>query len=170
MRSGTDKLIETGLFEGFDIRRIIISRTILPIHHDHVFRNVADQIGMMQRDIAPEHQAAVVWLKNFPDSIEVFEVNRADPFCLRFRLALTFAEFERFVGADVKELTREEFVQLVVPIRDELVTARLLGREDIAIGRLCEIGIPLKPQGFVQMAEGLLFGDQLNVIPASICH
>ena len=36
--------------------------------------------------------------------------------------------------------------------------------------RLCEIGIPLKPQGFVQMAEGLLFGDQLNVIPASICH
>ena len=62
---------------------------------------------MMQCDVAPKHQLAIVWLQQIANAIEMFEVNRADAFRLGFGLALPFAELERFILADVKELARE---------------------------------------------------------------
>ena len=44
----------------------------------------------------------------------MFEVNRANSFRLRLRFALAFAQFERFILTDVKELSGKKFVQLLI--------------------------------------------------------
>src|SRR5205085_6450892 len=103
---------------GFDRRPKIIARTVLPVHHDQVLWNVSDEIGMMQRDVAPEHQLPVVRLKLFANTIEMFKVNRTDTLRLSFRAALPFTKLKCLVLADVEKLSGEKFIQLFVPIGD----------------------------------------------------
>ena len=98
--------------------REIILRAVLPVHHDHVLGNVADQIGMMKRNVSPEHQPAIVRLQQIANAIEMFKVNRTDSFSLRFDFALSFAKFEGLVFTDVKKLAGKQFVELLIPIRD----------------------------------------------------
>ena len=71
---------------------------------------------MVQRDVAPEHQAAVVRLQHFTHAIEMFEVDRAHAARFRGLAALPFTELKGFVGADVKKFAGEQFIQLAIPV------------------------------------------------------
>ena len=62
---------------------------------------------MMQRDVAPKHELAIVRLEQIANAIQMFEVNRANSLRLRFGLALPFPELERFIFADMKKLSGE---------------------------------------------------------------
>src|SRR5262249_16083300 len=61
--AGTHKLIKAGVLEWLDERQVVVARGVLPVHHDHVFRNIANQIRMMKRDVTPEHQTPVIGLQ-----------------------------------------------------------------------------------------------------------
>jgi len=52
-----------GTFEGLDTLREIILGRVVPVHHDHLFWDLADQIRMIKRDVASEHEPAVVGLQ-----------------------------------------------------------------------------------------------------------
>ena len=73
---------------------------------------------MVQRDVAPEHQLSVVRFQQIANAIQMLKINRTHALRLRLCAALTFPQLERFVGANVKELSGKEFVQLLVPIGD----------------------------------------------------
>jgi hypothetical protein len=69
----------------------------------------------------------------------MFEINSTHAFGLRLFSALTLTKLERLIFTDVKELSGEKLVQLFVPVRDQLVRARLLRRQHISIRRLGKI-------------------------------
>src|SRR6266516_867110 len=94
----------------------------------------------------------------------MFEINRANSFRLRCDLALSFAELESFIFTNVKKLTRKQFVQFPIPIRDQLVASVLLRRQHVAIRRLSEFRILLQTQSLMKMAKRLLLRNQLNMI------
>ena len=52
---------------------------------------------MMQRNVAPEHEAPVIRLQDFAYTIEVFEINCADTFGLSLDFALAFTKLECFI-------------------------------------------------------------------------
>jgi hypothetical protein len=81
---------------------------------------------MIERDVAPEHQAAIVRLQNFAHAPEVFEIDRADAARFHLFAALPLAEFKRLVCADVKKFSGEQLVEFFVPIGDEPERAFLL--------------------------------------------
>src|SRR5437868_1221439 len=123
---------------------------------------------MAQRDVSPEHQLPLVWIKDFTHTPEMFEIDRAYTFRFHNLAALSFAKLERFVCADVKESSGEEFVQFTIPVSDELVCSLLLRREHVAVGRLGKLGVLFNLERVVQVAEGLLFRDEFDVIAARV--
>jgi hypothetical protein len=62
---------------------------------------------MVERNVSPKHQPAIVGLEQIANAIQMLEVNCADSFRLRCFSALPFAELECFIFADVKELAGE---------------------------------------------------------------
>src|SRR5262245_8696497 len=123
---------------------------------------------MIQRVVAPEHQLTVVRLQKITYAIEMLKINCADATSSCCPATLSFTQLESFIFADVKELSRKKLVQLAVPIRDQLVSTFLLRREDVAIGSFCQRIVLLQLQRLVEMAERLLFGNDLDVVRASI--
>ena len=71
---------------------VIIPRAVLPVHDNHVFGNIADQIGMVERYVSPKHQASIVWLQQIAHAIKMLEVNRPDSLCFRCFPALPLAQ------------------------------------------------------------------------------
>ena len=109
-----------------------------------VFGDAADQFRVIQRDVAPEHQAAVVRLQNFAHAPEVFEIDRAHAARFHLFAALPLAEFKRLVSTDVKKFSREQLVYLFVPIGDEPERAFLLRREHVAVRHFGEFVVRLE--------------------------
>ena len=62
-----------------------------------------EQFGILDRDIAPEHELLVIRLHDLEDLLQVFEINAAKALLGGERLRLAEAKFESFVGSDVEE-------------------------------------------------------------------
>src|SRR5687768_7067156 len=125
---------------------------------------------MTEGDVPPEHQPAVIRLEHVANAIEVLEIDC--PYAARLCCfpALAFSELKRLVSADVEKLAREKCVQLTIPISDQLERLFLLRRKDVAVGHFRQLVILLKLERLVQMSEGLLFWNELDVIPARVGH
>src|SRR6185369_6997308 len=93
----TDELLQPGVLERIDARSEVVARRVVPIGDNQIFWNAADQVWMIERDIAPENQFAIVWLEQFVHAIEVLEVHGADAACARGLAALALAQFKRFI-------------------------------------------------------------------------
>src|SRR6185369_9786697 len=74
--AGTYELLEAGVLKRLYRRIEIVAGTVLPVHDDHVFGNIADQIRMIERNVSPKHQPAIVWLEQVAHPIQMLEVNR----------------------------------------------------------------------------------------------
>ena len=70
------------------------------------------------------------------------------------------AEIEGFVGADVDEGRGKLLRDLREPILDERQRAVLAGGEHIAVRSFRQILVELVLEHMMQMAEGLLLGEQ----------
>ncbi len=70
----------------------------------------------------------------------------------------------------MKELSRKEFIQLAIPIGDQLVSSLLLRRHHIAVRRLSQLVVFLKPQSLMQVTERLLLGHDFDVITACVAY
>src|ERR1044072_4734627 len=125
---------------------------------------------MIQRDVPPEHQLAVIRLQKIAHAIQVLEIDRADALGLRLSFALALAQLKGFVFANMEELAGKEFVQFPVPVFDNFVRALLLRRQYISQGRLSQLGIFFQPQSLVKMTERLLLGNQFDVIVARVSY
>src|SRR4029079_13864537 len=106
------------IFEGLNPTCVVLFRTVIPIRDDHLLGNVTDEIGMVECNVAPEHQLAIVSLQQITNAIQMFKVNGTDTFHSGSFSTLPFTKLERFVFADMKELAREKLVEFLVPIRN----------------------------------------------------
>ena len=104
-------------------------------------------------------------LENF---LEVFEINAAESLLGSERFRLPEAKFERFVGADVKERAGKQGNDLAVNLADEIVAFGIGGGEYVAVGRLGEIGIDFILQKLMKVPEGLLLGQDGDVVLAGV--
>src|SRR5258705_6947244 len=125
---------------------------------------------MIQRNVAPEHQAPVIRLEDLAHATQVLKVNCSNTARTRGLAALTLTQFECLVGADVEKLPRKEPVQFAIPIRDQLVASLLLRRQHVTMRCLRQLVILLQLQSLVQVAERLLFRHQLDVVTLSVSY
>ena len=100
----------------------------------------------------------------------MFEVDGAYPPSASGLAALALTQFECFIGANVKKLSRKDIIQLAIQVGNQLVTSLLLWRKHIAIRRLGQFVVSFETQGLVQMAKRLLLRHQLDMIMMGINH
>src|SRR5688572_437514 len=98
---------------------------------------------MVEGDVSPEHQPAVIRLEHLTNAIEVLEIH--GPYAARpCRFpALAFSQLKGFISADVEELAREKCVKFTIPIGDQLERPFLLRRKDVAVRHLRQLVILL---------------------------
>src|SRR6266536_1541983 len=123
---------------------------------------------MIQGNVAPEHQTPVVRLKDLAHATQVLKVNCANTTRTCRLAALALTEFECLVCTDVKKPSGKEVVQFSIPICDQLVTSFLFGRQHVTVRCLCQLVILLQLQSLMQVAERLLFRNQLDVVALSV--
>src|ERR1700677_3564847 len=80
---------------------------VIPGNSNHIFWKNRQQLGIFDRNIAPEHELLVIRLHDTEDLLEVFRINATQALLGSERLRLAKAEFKSLVRADVKKWARK---------------------------------------------------------------
>jgi hypothetical protein len=110
----------------------------------------------------------VIRLHDLEDLLEVFEINAAEALLGSESLRLAEAKFEGFVGSDVEERTGKQRNDLAVNLANEIVGFGIGGREHVSVRRFGEVGIDFVLQKLMKMSEGLLLGQEGDVVLAGV--
>ena len=107
-------------------------------------------------------------LKRGDDALHEVEVDGAKATSVNVGFGLAEAEVNGLVGAYVEEGAGEDVCEFGKHLGDEGDGAGLTGCEDIAVRGLGEGGVGLPGEIVVEVAEGLLLGDDVDVIETRI--
>jgi hypothetical protein len=110
----------------------------------------------------------VIRLHDLEDFLQVFEINAAEALLGSQSYRLAEAKFEGFVGSDVKKRTGKQGNDLAVNLTNEIVSFGIGGRKHVSVGHFGEVGIDFVLQKLMKMSEGLLFGQESDVVLAGI--
>ena len=143
-------------------------RIVIPGNSDHVFGKNGQQFGILDRDISPEHELLVIRLHDLENFLQVFEIDAAETLLGRQSLRLSEPKFESFVGPNVEERARKQGSDLAVDLPNEIVAFGIGRSEHVTVGRLGEIGVDFVLQKLMNMSEGLLLGQEGDVVLAGV--
>ncbi len=131
-------------------------------------RKLLEEIGRVLCDVAPEEELAVQRLERGDEALHVVEVDGGEAAGVDVGLGLAEAEVDGLVGADVEEGAGVLGGELGEHAGGEGEGAGLVGGEDLAVRGLGEGLVLLPGEVVVEVAEGLLLGDDGDVEGAGV--
>ena len=123
-----------------------------------------EKLGVLDRDVAPEHQSLVVRLHHLGHALEVFKVDAAQPHFIDSRFRLSATKLERLVRADVKQRAGKQRHKLRIKVFDQLVRFFIDRREHVAVRRFGQVVVDFVFEHVMQMAERLLLRKYCHVV------
>src|SRR5271169_214526 len=141
---------------------------VVPGNRDHIFRKNGKQFRILDRDISPEHELLVIGLHDLENFLEMFEIHAAETLLRSEGFRLAEANLESLVETDVKQRPRKQGNNFAVNLPNKIVGFGIGGREYVPVRHLGEIGINFILQKLMKMPEGLLLGQERDVVLAGV--
>ncbi len=131
-------------------------------------RELLEEVGGVLGDVAPEEELAVQRRERGDEALHVVEVDGGEAAGVDVGFGLAKPEVDGLVGADVEEGAGVLGGELGEHAGREGEGAGLVGGEDLAVRGLGEGLVLLPREVVVKVAEGLLLGDDGDVVGAGV--
>ena len=149
-------------------RLVAIPGQVVPRDGDHVRRQQIEFLGMFDGDLSPKQQLFILQRGQCGHLFQMSQVNVGVRRPGHRLFAFAASEFERLVATDMNELGREHRHDLAQVVADKIVRPRFGRTQYLAAALFAEVGVTLLPQHIVQVPEGLLLRDDLDMVTCGV--